>query len=79
MATKAPLTLAIKAPLTLATKAPLTLATLATRGAELVANIDKALGTNWRQTFVHVTFGAFVGGLALLLILLYAGVPIVGS
>jgi hypothetical protein len=50
-----------------------------TLGTELLGQLDTALGTSWRQTFVHVTFGAFVGGLALLLVLLYAGVPIVGS
>jgi hypothetical protein len=46
---------------------------------ELLGHLDTALGTKWRQTFVHVTFGVFMGGLTLLLILLYAGVPIVGS
>jgi len=46
---------------------------------ELLGHLDTALGTNWREAFVHITFGAFIGGLALLLILLYAGVPIVGS
>ena len=49
------------------------------RGMELLGHLDTALGTNWREAFVHITFGAFIGGLALLLILLYAGVPIVGS
>jgi hypothetical protein len=73
---KAPMTMANKAPMTMAAKAPLT---LAERGADIVEQIDTALGSNWRQTFVHVIFGAFVGGLALLLVLLYAGVPIVGS
>ena len=29
------------------------------------------------ETLVHVTFGTFMGGLVLLLILLYSGVPIV--
>jgi hypothetical protein len=52
---------------------------MAIRGTELLEQLNMALGIKWRQTFVHVTFGAFVGGLALLLILLYAGVPIVGS
>jgi len=41
--------------------------------------LDAALGETWRETLVHITFGAFVGGLALLLVLLYAGVPIVGT
>ena len=41
--------------------------------------LGTALGKNWRDTAVHIIFGAFVGGLALLLALLFAGVPIVGS
>jgi len=41
--------------------------------------LGTALGENWRDTAVHIIFGAFVGGLALLLALLFAGVPIVGS
>jgi hypothetical protein len=53
--------------------------TMVARGMELLGHLDTALGTNWREAFVHITFGAFIGGLALLLILLYAGVPIVGS
>ena len=65
-----------KKPIAIAAKAPLT---VATRGAELLAHLDTVLGPDWRQTFVNVTFGVFMGGLALLLILLYAGVPIVGS
>jgi len=65
-----------KKPRAIATKAPLT---MATRGTLLLEHLDSALGPKWRETFVHVTFGIFVGGLALLLILLYAGVPIVGS
>jgi hypothetical protein len=44
-----------------------------------LAQFDYALGENWRETAVHITFGAFMGGLALLLILLVAGVPITGS
>jgi len=52
---------------------------MATRGMELLGHLDAMLGTKWRETFVHITFGAFIGSLALLLILLYAGVPIVGS
>jgi hypothetical protein len=33
-------------------------------------------GATW-ETFVRIVFGTFVGGLVLLLILLYAGAPIV--
>jgi hypothetical protein len=44
-----------------------------------LTQIDATLGCNWRETSTHVVFGAFVGGLALLLILLFAGVPIIGS
>jgi hypothetical protein len=76
MTPKAPLTMARKAARAVTAKAPLTMEALAT---ELLGQIDSALGPNWRQTFVHVTFGIFMGGLALLLALLYAGVPIIGS
>jgi hypothetical protein len=41
--------------------------------------LGTALGENWRDTAVHIIFGAFMGGLALLLALLFTGVPIVGS
>ena len=68
--------MAKKKPIAIAAKAPVT---MATRGAELLGYLDSVLGPDWRQTFVNVTFGVFMGGLALLLILLYAGVPIVGS
>jgi hypothetical protein len=44
-----------------------------------LSRLDAALGENWRATLVHITFGAFMGSLALLLILTLAGVPIVGS
>ena len=43
----------------------------------LYAYLQKKLEA-YRQIFVGVTFGAFVGGLVVLLILLYADVPIVG-
>jgi hypothetical protein len=36
---------------------------------------DKRVAT-W-ETFVRIAFGTFMGGLVVLLILLYAGVPIV--
>jgi hypothetical protein len=52
---------------------------MATRGTKLLGHLDVALGTEWRLAFVHITFGALMGGLTLLLILLYSGVPIVGS
>jgi len=65
-----------KKPVAIAAKAPLTMAALAT---ELLGQVDMALGPNWRQAFVHIIFGVFIGGLVLLLILLYAGVPIVGA
>ena len=51
---------------------------LAAIASAALRQLDIALGTNWRETSVHVAFGAFMGGLALLLILLFAGVPIVG-
>jgi hypothetical protein len=44
-----------------------------------ISQFDNALGENWRETAVHITFGAFMGGLALLLALLFAGVPITAS
>lgn len=37
------------------------------------------LVTNWQENLVNATFGLTMFGLALLLALLYAGVPIVGS
>jgi hypothetical protein len=48
------------------------------RAMELVEYVEKKLEPHW-PTFVRVTFGAFVGSLVILLILLYADVPIVGS
>ena len=47
------------------------------RATKLFAYFAKKLAT-YQQIFVRVTFGAFVGGLVVLLILLYADVPIVG-
>lgn len=46
-------------------------------GTKLVAYFQKKLEF-YRQIFVGVTFGAFVGGLVVLLILLYADIPIAG-
>ena len=37
----------------------------------------EAFANDWWQRFVELTFGAFMAGLIVLLILLYAGVPIV--
>ncbi len=48
-----------------------------TRKKNLYGYLQKKLEA-YRQIFVGVTFGAFVGGLVVLLILLYADVPIVG-
>ena len=45
----------------------------------MLGYLDATLGGEWREIFARVVFGVFIGGLALLLILLYAGVPIVGS
>lgn len=50
---------------------------MSSRGMKPVAYFQKKLEA-YRQIFVGVTFGAFVGGLVVLLILLYADVPIVG-
>ena len=51
--------MAKKKPIAIAAKAPLT---MATRGAELLGQLDTILGPEWRQTFVNVTFGVFMGG-----------------
>jgi len=40
---------------------------------------QKALVNDWWQTLVQLTFGLFMGCLIVLLILLYAGVPLVAS
>ena len=50
---------------------------MSNRAMKLVAYVQKKLEA-YRQIFVGVTFGAFVGGLVVLLILLYADVPIAG-
>jgi len=39
----------------------------------------KKLFTDWWESLVHAVFGLTLASLAILLILLYAGVPIVGS
>ncbi len=57
---------------------------MTTFAMKMLGYSQKKLGANWQQKlaaswqpFVHVIFGAFIGALVLLLILLYAGVPIV--
>jgi hypothetical protein len=47
-------------------------------GIRLLGSVEKKLAANW-QTLSHVIFGAFIGALVILLILLYAGVPIVAG
>lgn len=47
------------------------------RGTKVVEYVQKKLVAH-SQIFVRVTFGAFIGSLVVLLILLYANVPIVG-
>jgi len=47
-------------------------------GIRVLGSIEKTLTANW-QTLSHIIFGAFIGGLVVLLILLYAGVPIVAG
>ena len=47
-------------------------------GMELTDYLGKKLEASW-QTLSHIVFGAFIGGLVVLLILLNAGVPIVAG
>ena len=47
------------------------------RGTKVVEYVQEKL-VDHSQIFVRVTFGAFLGSLVVLLILLYANVPIVG-
>jgi hypothetical protein len=47
------------------------------RASKIFAYLQKKLKA-YKEVFVGVTFGAFVGGLVVLLILLYADVPIIG-
>jgi hypothetical protein len=47
------------------------------RGTKVVGYVQEKL-VDHSQIFVRVTFGAFLGSLVVLLILLYANVPIVG-
>ena len=51
---------------------------MSTLAVKVIGSIEKTLTANW-QTLSHIIFGAFIGGLVVLLILLYAGVPIVAG
>jgi hypothetical protein len=51
---------------------------MSTLAMKLIGPFEKKLEANW-QTLSHIIFGAFIGGLVLLLILLNAGVPIVAG
>jgi hypothetical protein len=51
---------------------------MSTIAIKLIGSVEKRLAANW-QTLSHILFGAFIGGLVVLLILLYAGVPIVAG
>jgi hypothetical protein len=51
---------------------------MSTLAVKVMGSIGKTLTSNW-QTLSHIIFGAFIGGLVVLLILLYAGVPIVAG
>ncbi len=48
-------------------------------GTNFVKICRKKVLIDWRKPLVHATFGIYMVGLTVLLILLYAGVPIVGS
>ena len=62
-------------PATSSRKASVPMSTLA---MNLIEAFEEKLEANW-QTLSHVVFGAFMGGLVVLLILLNAGVPIVAG
>jgi len=47
-------------------------------GMKLTDYLGKKLEASW-ETLSHIVFGAFIGGLVVLLILLNAGVPIVAG
>ena len=51
---------------------------MSTLAMNLIEVFEKKLEANW-QTLSHIIFGAFIGGLIELLILLNAGVPIVAG
>lgn len=52
---------------------------LGDRATELLKICQDKIATHWWDALVSATFGIFMLGLAVMLILLYAGVPIVGS
>jgi hypothetical protein len=54
-------------------------APLGDRATDLLRVCQDKLATHWWDALVSATFGVFMLGLAVMLILLYAGVPIVGS
>lgn len=49
------------------------------RASSLLQVCRKKVFTDWSQSIVNAIFGLTLASLAILLILLYAGVPIVGS
>jgi len=51
---------------------------MSTLATKLIRSIEEKLEANW-QILSHVIFGAFMGGLVVLLSLLNAGVPIVAG
>ena len=51
---------------------------MSTLAVKVIGSIEKTFTANWR-TLSHIIFGAFISGLVVLLILLYAGVPIVAG
>jgi len=54
-------------------------APLGDRATELLKICQEKIATHWWDALVSATFGVFMLSLAVMLILLYAGVPIVGS
>jgi len=50
---------------------------MSTRGKNLIRYLQNKLVVH-SQVFVRVSFGVFIGSLVVLLILLYADVPIIG-
>lgn len=52
---------------------------LGDRASEVLKICQDKIATHWWDALVSATFGIFMLGLAVMLILLYAGVPIVGS
>ena len=54
------------------------IAPMSTLATKLIRAFEEKLEANW-QTLSHVIFGAVMGGLVVLLILLNVGVPIVAG